>query len=522
MDGGLLSGMERIDLAHRASFPLGALVVHPATREIAAGDSPREVLEPRVMQVLVALASANGAIVSRDDLSHSCWEGRVVGEDAINRVISRLRRVAEGIGANSFRIETVTKVGYRLVLAAAPATDAREVARVAAPAGLDRRTLVGGSVALAALVAAGGAGLYLSRRRDATAPAAVAPLMQQAMVALGESTGEGQARANALLRQVTAQAPDYADGWGALALTYAIGVHSRAADGVAALAARANEAASRAFALDPDNGFARAAVAVALPYANHWSQSEAGLRKGLRDHPDNVHLHITLANNLSAVGRMREAADTLGQGVALGEPAPALYYQYFVALWAAGRLEECDALMAKAYALFPLHFAVWYSRFYILMYTGRAREAIAMADNVEGRPPGTDEREFDTIVAVARATLDPRPATIDAALAPNIALAHEGAGYAENTMQFASWLGRVDTAFEMANAYYFDRGFSVPSLRFIRGQGTYSSPPDRRTAIIFLPSMARMRADPRFETLVGDLGLADYWRKSGTHPDYRA
>ena len=44
------------------------------------------------MQVLVALAAADGAIVGRDDLTRRCWEGRVVGEDAINRVISRLRR----------------------------------------------------------------------------------------------------------------------------------------------------------------------------------------------------------------------------------------------------------------------------------------------------------------------------------------------------------------------------------------------------------------------------------------------
>src|SRR3546814_6836414 len=67
------------------------------------------------MQVLLALAEARSEIVRREDLTERCWEGRIVGEDAINRVLSRLRRVAEGIGEDSFRIETITKVGYRLV-----------------------------------------------------------------------------------------------------------------------------------------------------------------------------------------------------------------------------------------------------------------------------------------------------------------------------------------------------------------------------------------------------------------------
>ena len=45
----------------------------------------------------------------------SCWDGRVVGEDAINRILSRLRAAASGIGAGSFRTETITRVGYRLL-----------------------------------------------------------------------------------------------------------------------------------------------------------------------------------------------------------------------------------------------------------------------------------------------------------------------------------------------------------------------------------------------------------------------
>lgn len=105
----------RIDLGLTAPVKLGRLVLHPALREIRRDDGAEEVIEPRVMQVLLALAEARSEIVRREDLTERCWEGRIVGEDAINRVLSRLRRVAETIGQDSFRIETVTKVGYRLV-----------------------------------------------------------------------------------------------------------------------------------------------------------------------------------------------------------------------------------------------------------------------------------------------------------------------------------------------------------------------------------------------------------------------
>ena len=82
-----------IVLAHAAPFRLGAMEVRPGTREVI-GPTAREVIEPRVMQVLVALASAKSEVVSRDDLIACCWDGRAVGEDAINRVISKIRRLA--------------------------------------------------------------------------------------------------------------------------------------------------------------------------------------------------------------------------------------------------------------------------------------------------------------------------------------------------------------------------------------------------------------------------------------------
>ena len=67
------------------------------------------------MLVLVALHHAGGDVVSRDDLIARCWDGRIVGEDAINRAISRLRDLGHRLDG-AFQLETISKVGYRLVL----------------------------------------------------------------------------------------------------------------------------------------------------------------------------------------------------------------------------------------------------------------------------------------------------------------------------------------------------------------------------------------------------------------------
>src|SRR5690348_12913386 len=107
---------EPVRLAAESDFVLGDLVIHPSVREVVRGGE-RHVIEPRVMQVLVALAHANGAVVSRDELITRCWDGRVVGEAAINRCIFKLRELAdagEGGDEASFHIETIARVGYRL------------------------------------------------------------------------------------------------------------------------------------------------------------------------------------------------------------------------------------------------------------------------------------------------------------------------------------------------------------------------------------------------------------------------
>ncbi|MFS2109292.1 winged helix-turn-helix domain-containing protein [Sphingomonas sp. Sphisp140] len=518
----------RIDLAHQAPFRLGALEVRPALRQLARDDGSEEVLEPRVMQVLVALARTDGAIVGRDDLTRSCWEGRVVGEDAINRVVSRLRRAAEGIGQGAFRIETITKVGYRLLREGqagtpAPAPDS-PLAQARAEAHrlrLDRRAMLAGS-GLAAVSVGGGLLAWRHWSKPAAAmPDDVKALLDQAMASMRQGTPEGLSQATGLFRRLTEQHPEQPDAWGALAIAYAIAAGGGSPQNEAALRLRTEQAAERALRLDAANPYGRLARAMLNAATDSWRADEALCRSILASHPDIEFAWGMLGGLLLSVGRCAEAADTFAQYWAKGVPDPSRAYTRAVALWAANRLDEADKASEEAISLFPTHFAVWFTRFYLLLYTGRAADALAMSRKADQRPTGIPQDNFAMIEEVAQAMITRAPADIDRAMTSNLAAAHKGAGFAENTIQFAAAHGRVDTAFEVAEGYYFGRGFTVGELRFQPEQRVWTRQRNRRTRLLFMPSTASMRTDPRFGKLVAEIGLERYWRESGTVPDYR-
>ena len=133
-DAGRGLGASRIDLGETSDFDLGGLRVSPARREVSMNGDRRE-LEPRVAKVLIALASARPAVLSRDRLIEQCWDGRIVGDDALNRCIVALRHLAKQFAPEPYSIETVARVGYSLVEGGRPPLQHRSV-RIAVLIGL--------------------------------------------------------------------------------------------------------------------------------------------------------------------------------------------------------------------------------------------------------------------------------------------------------------------------------------------------------------------------------------------------
>jgi len=122
----ILEDDQPVELAKVAGFSLGAVQFRPALREVEH-DGVVQRVEPRVMQVLVALAEARGEVLSREELQTRCWNGVNVGDDALNRVIMKIRRLSEIDGEQSFRVETVPRVGYRLKIAPLNVEVGREI-----------------------------------------------------------------------------------------------------------------------------------------------------------------------------------------------------------------------------------------------------------------------------------------------------------------------------------------------------------------------------------------------------------
>ena len=119
-----------IELAIEAPFRLGTLQVTPAALEVRRGQDITTI-EPRVMQVLVALHRAGGHVVSREELLELCWEGRIVGDDSLNRSVSQLRKVLAS--DDGVFVDTIPRVGYRLRWEPEPPGEARGAAPEAPP-----------------------------------------------------------------------------------------------------------------------------------------------------------------------------------------------------------------------------------------------------------------------------------------------------------------------------------------------------------------------------------------------------
>lgn len=501
----------RIELAHSPSFRLGLLGVEPATRELVAATA-RETIEPRVMQVLVALARAQGRVVTRDELTRWCWDGRIVGEDAINRVIGRIRQLGQGIGQSSFALETITKVGYRLTVSEGKgfALDAPPPFALPARPAVDRRTFV----ALGAAGAAG-AGLLAWRPWRHRPPAEARELMRLADIAWKAGLDHQARQAVFHLERAVQIDPQYADAWGALAVAYTHFLEGYGEAEMASIPGRIRAAAARALALDVGNADAPLALACILPNYRHWARVETDLRRLSDAHPRLWLAHGRLAFTLYQVGRFEEGV-RLHRRVLEIDPMIALPYVAIArALSNLGRVQEAGWVLDQARGHWPAHPMLWNARYFHLLFNGMPQAAIAFVMDPDTLPSGIGPELVDKRIALARAVERRRPADVEAVIADHRAAASADINAAPFVAPIFALLGRFDLAFACLDRYYFDRG---PF-----GTATPIGPYTRRhTDLLFTPPFAGVRDDSRFTALLRAVGLEGYWAASGVRPDYRS
>ena len=73
-------------------------------------------IHPKPMAVLKRLATARGQVVTREELFDSVWPGAEVTDDALTQCIVELRKVFGDCARHPEVIETIPKVGFRLML----------------------------------------------------------------------------------------------------------------------------------------------------------------------------------------------------------------------------------------------------------------------------------------------------------------------------------------------------------------------------------------------------------------------
>jgi DNA-binding winged helix-turn-helix (wHTH) protein len=499
----------QVVLARELQFTIGGLRVDPPTRQVERGGRS-ETLEPRVMQVLVALGRAKGAIVTRDELIDWCWDGRVVGEDAINRAISRLRQVAAEIGGGTFAIETITKVGYRILARQEAAKTSAPTQQPVKPA-VTRRSMIAASGAAVATATAGGLVWQKPWRHRPDAEAV--ELVRLGDIAQRASRPDQTRQAVSYFERAVRLDPQYAAAWGALALSYTHSLDGFSEAQLAGLPDRIRSAANRALELDPDNADAQLALACVLPYFRNWQRMEPELRRIRDRYPDHWLANGRLAILYYQVGRLLDGA-ALHLGVIRKDPMiPGPYAFAATALSRAGKIQDADALLKEASDRWPANPFLWYAKYDHLLFTGRAGSAAALLMDPEARPSGIGDAEVEPFLRLAQALDRRRPEDVETSIQDQIRMAREDVRSIAFAAPVFALLGRPDLTLASLDRYYLNRGtFGEPSPI-----GPYTR---RYTDQLYSQAVAPIHGDPQFRQLTKAIGLDAYWRSAGMKPPF--
>lgn len=318
----------------------------------------------------------------------------------------------------------------------------------------------------------------------------------------------GDERQIALLRQVTARAPDFARGWAGLALAEAE-VGSTASWGLDSKRRRTLRRAVRAHlmrarTLQPELGETYVAEALLAIDLGLRGEPLAILDNGIAAAPDFAQLHSERAMRLLHVGRMAEAVEAARRAVRLDPLSPGPRNALLSALAYSGRIAEAEQELSRAERIWPGTSNMVDARFRFDLRYGDPRNALRMlndADNAFLADSLSEGHEATRLFL--RARIDPSATNVAAILAISREQARRyGTTVSTACVQALSHFGQVDEAYRRLAA---DRRLEDISYG---------------TEILFRPHLRAFRHDRRFIRLSARLGLLQYWRRSARWPDF--
>lgn len=512
-----------IQLNREPQFNLGEIEVHPPTRQIVR-NGLSETLEPRIMQVLVAFGQANGGILTLDELIDRCWAGRIVGENAVHRAISKVRELGVNFGGGTFTIETITKVGYRMFVRPGhevgsrwngnwvPSTNSRKVPNQR----LARRAVVAGA---ASVVALGAAGLW--RVRAEARHAAAQRWTDRGDILLRDAVPLQADEAVPPLRAALQVDPGDARALGLLALAEETSANNGGSSNAGETLRFAERAARTALQRDPSEPHARLAMIDITAGSLDWSQMEDRLEALRASAPANLHVLGSLTSFLQAAGRTSRSWLYNEQAAAAAPASPTPQWRRALRLWTAGRNEEAVNLSERLLRLWPRHALVWNARFMILAFTHRTAAAAAMLRDAAPAPGNAHPVQLAQWLPTLDAFAEPSSTRIARAKEANLAAAQLNPGQATYAAMALSQLGEIDAAYDVIDGLLLSEGPLVANRPITPRSFVANSPSWCRTQWLFMPPLAAVRGDARFGTLCENIGLARYWRQRGVGPDTR-
>lgn len=517
--------MERtsINLAEMPGSTLGRMRVIPAACEVQL-DGVLESVEPRVMKVLIVLTEQVGNVVSRDTLVDRCWNGRAISEDALNRVIAKLRQLSARSSSPVFHIDTVKKIGYRLrVDGLTPHGDLKSQREPELPGQWPHKSIAVATIAVFAVVAATALMAQLGAHRPPTmlpaaTVAAASDLETRGLSLMFEGDPNQLAAGLGYLKQASEIAPSNAGTAGSLAMAYVVSLAYASPDARESIAARAREAANRAQSIDRHEGRSIAALIALQPTYRNWKNKERLLLQGLSlAPPTTAPLMFQHVQFLASVGRTREALNEIERLSKISPLVPWIQSSRANLLAASGRPDEAQKVAERSSQIWPRERLTWFTRFNLALYGGRFRDAFAISQDRTNWPRQTEAWEMDIARESALALLEQSPSRFDMVLAKLSQKSSTDRRATETGLRTAVEFGRIDAAIKFGRRLFdpsvalVGRGVGMPAIGFDDAHA-------RDTTILFLPPILGMRRDPKLAELYDAAGLTAYWDGEPVRP----
>lgn len=502
------------------SYSFGPFRLLPSEHLLLREETPIA-LAPKTFDLLVALVSRHGQLMTRDELMHAIWPDSFVEEINLTVNISLLRKTLGEQSDGRQYIATIPKRGYRFdgsvtecgkkaaeaqtqitppSIAGEPVADVAAQTPSSPPSTRTRKISTGSWVMIGALAFVVVGAFWIAYRKpalsryrpdsqtaqpDHSAEAAgprARELYAQGRAFWAKRTAESVQRSVEVFSQAIAVDPKYAAAYSGLADAYIVaGSYGNSFLAPKTAMPKAEEAAKKALELNGNSAEAHTSLAyIRLIYDWDWKGAEAEFRRALELNPNYPTAHHWYSHELMAEGRVQESHEQSEQALYL-EPTNVLMNEHMAwhhmmareyarSIPQALKTIELDPDFVQAHRVLALNY----------LYTGRVREACD---------------EFDKGVALSHD--DP---IARAYLARCYALFHRQAEAREILAALVKEsVERYISAAEIA-AVYAALNDNDASIEWLK-----KACDERASALIYVnvdPVFDHMRGDPRFQSIV--------------------